>query len=128
MKVINLLLGDWSGDGHSITETVTIECNRNVETLKMAYERGVELTGINLTKDICSDYEDNKVSSEIIETLKVFGMVDLPDTYDEDSYSFWTDTYANTWLFIAKVGDPELEFKIVKNQSINIGGYGLYGN
>lgn len=122
MHTINLVVGDWSGDGHNITNTVTYECNFDKKTLELLYKRGVEKTGIDITK-CCVDYQENSLDEETMAILSRLGLIDL----DEQDEYMWTDSFARLYMQIAEIGsEGELEYKEVTNASINIGGYGLY--
>lgn len=129
---INLVLGDWSGDGHNQTATVTIKCNLNKKELENAFNAGCMKTGVNFDDDVASDYEDNKISEEVVEKLSKHGFKIKDYSEDEEpedgGYSLWTDGYAAAWMFIAKVGNSELEYEEMTSDSpnINIGGYGLF--
>jgi len=135
---INLVLGDWSGDGHNQTATVTIRCNLDKKQLEKAYKAGCKKTGVNFADEVASDFEDNTISKEIVEKLAkhVFKIEDYSEDEQpgespatgEVGYSLWTDGYAAAWMFIAKVGNSELEYEEMTDDSpdIHIGGYGLF--
>ena len=60
MHTINLVLGDWSHDGHGITDTVTIKCSHTSEQIKEAYNQAVKNLGFpDLVEDACEEYEDS---------------------------------------------------------------------
>lgn len=124
---ISLVLGDWSDDGHGKTDIVTIESNFTPAKIKKAYKKGTELVGVDLTEDVCSEYEEHQMTPEHYEVFKASGV--LGDLSDEswDRY-LDSDTFAELYLWVAKQGNPEFEYKIVPNSSasINIGGYGLF--
>ena len=134
MNIITLTMGDWSHDGHNMTTTVTIRSNLDRSSLEAAYEAGVEKTDVDLTEDIARDYEDGRFPDEDVEALMKFGFKpeEFLEKYDEDDDD-WTispDGFWLVWLFIAKVGDPSLEFEEAARDTsnINIGGYGMFSH
>ena len=44
MNIINLVIGDWSGDGHDKRQTITIESNLTLAEITNAYN----ISGISL--------------------------------------------------------------------------------
>lgn len=134
-NVINLVMGDWSGDGHCKTQTRTIRCNITKKALSKAYTAGAKKTGVAFSDDVARDYEDSTISKDIIEKLAVFGFKIEEYSEDEEAdeygrYGLCSDGYAEAWLFVAKVGNPKLEYEFMDSSSsnINIGGYGLLGS
>jgi hypothetical protein len=124
---IQLVMGDWSGDGHCQTETVYIRSNLSKEELKQAYLKGVDITGVHLTSGIARNYEDSIFPQDAVDSLVKFGF--KPSEFlgdDEDDWIVYTDGFYLIWLFIAKIGNPELEWEEAKSDSLEIGGYGLF--
>jgi len=121
---ISLVLGDWSHDDHNMTDMVTVEVNLTPAQIKKAYSAGTAIVGVDLTRDVCSEYEDHKLSDAHYEVFKKSGV--LPDS-NEDSWMD-SDTFAELYLWVCKQGDATFTYKIVANNnaSINIGGYGLF--
>lgn len=130
---IDLVIGDWSGDGHAKTTTVTILSTHSRSALDEAYKLGVKVTGVDLSAEVAHEYEDNVIATEILEKLEAHGL-DKKKVLDDDGfgndeigYGLWPDSFADIWLFIAKVGDPDFRYKRTqKPAGIRIGGYGLY--
>ncbi len=125
---ITLTLGDWSRDGHNISDTVCIESNIDAKELQKAYRAGVEKTNVDLTKDIARDYEDGILPEDAFQKLATFGLKDIFDKGIDDKKQLWTDSFAEVWLFIAKQGNAEFAYSLVNRHTsdIKIGGYGLY--
>jgi hypothetical protein len=132
---INLIVGDWSHDGHNMTDTVTIHSNLNVKELEAAYKKGAKKIGVDPTKEIAEEYEDNKISKEAYDKLVTHGfdvkdLIDVPDPDEsEDSYDLYSsEAFSEIWLFVAKTGNPDFEYEMLEesDNSINIGGYGLF--
>ena len=132
--MINLVMGDWSGDGHSKTETVTILSNIDKRALEKAYKAGAKKTGVDFENEVAEEYEDNTISAEVVEKLAKHGFKIEDYSEDEDpsdgTYGLWTDGYSLAWLFVAQVGNPNFKYEVITDDSpnINIGGYGLLGS
>lgn len=73
--MINLVLGDDSGDGHGRTETVTIRSNIDKEEVSKAYKAGVNVTGIDVENDVANDYEDSLLPQATFDALTKHGLV-----------------------------------------------------
>jgi hypothetical protein len=134
---INLVIGDWSDDGHGKKDKFTIKCNLDKKALEKAYKKGVKKVGVDITSDVAHEYEDSTISKEDWDKLLKAGMkadevgeVDIPDHLDgqSDRIFIWPDAFADIWLFVAKAGNPKFEFEhvIATASNINIGGYGLF--
>lgn len=132
--MINLVVGDWSGDGHNKTEQSTIKCNIEKKELEKAYKKGTKKIGFDLTQEVCEEYEDMSMPITIAEKLKAAGIDPLEYAEQEEgredmSFSYDWIAFIKLWLRIAKLGNPNLEYDMSSsdNQNINVGGYGLLG-
>lgn len=148
MEQVKLILGDWSNDGHGMTDVTNILVNCSGDTLEEAYEIGVQIVGFDI-KDTCHKYEDSSINAHELTLLDIHGF-DLnniegcykdedDEEYDEDSrledVYLYKDEFVAIWLFIAGLGFKALtgEELIVNKTvdqvvSIKIGGYGLFQN
>lgn len=131
--LVNLVVGDWSHDGHCKTEVITISSTFNKTQLERAYKKGTQKIGFDLTEDVCSKYEDMSVPVDVIDKLRASG-VKVEDLIEQNentwSFAFNCEAFAEVWLEIAKLGSPELEYEFcsIDDPNINIGGYGLLGS
>lgn len=144
-KMITLVLGDWSDDGHGKTEPFNILSNLNDEALLKAYKKGTKQLGFDLIKNSCNSNEDNAISQKHLDlliksglTIKDLGITsdyDLKDAEEafeegnDEGLSIHTEIYTNIFLFIVKLGDKNFQWELLKgelNPTINIGGYGLF--
>lgn len=128
---ITLTLGDWSCDGHGRAEKHTIKSNIPKPELETAYAEGVKRTGVDLTKSIAREFDNNLFPQVAIDKLSLFGFD--PNDFlmfdDYDGVEHWyidSEGFVDLWLFIAKIGNPDLEYILYKTDNINIGGYGLF--
>jgi hypothetical protein len=81
MNKIDIVLGDWSDDGHGKSDKVTILINKTPSEMKQAYKASCKALGISFNhnddftgitdssyeeqkmRHICSDYEDSTLNS-----------------------------------------------------------------
>lgn len=142
--MINLVVGDWSGDGHSKTETVTVSSNLDKSAVLKAYKKGTKKLGFDLSQDVAADYEDNVVSKEQWEKFAAAGLTledlfgsskgDIDDATEDlageeaPGFGVYAEAFAHLWLFIVRQGDSNFRYSINETDSpnINIGGYGLF--
>jgi hypothetical protein len=131
-NTISLVLGDWSGDGHEKTETIVLRSNLTNKQIEDAYKKGTNKVGFDFIRTIANEYEDNVISAEKLDALIELGLKDfdrIGDDTDEDDYNLDTDSFADIYLFIVKLGNEDFEYKILvgeSNPEIRIGGYGLF--
>jgi len=140
--MMSLVLGDWSGDGHSISSQINILSNIDKEILLSAYVKGVEILGFDLINNVCSDFENNSLSSANLKALTKHGFkftelssyeekdleVCLKKDSDED-FRLSPSQYSEIFLFIVKLGNKNFQYEILTQKScptIDIGGYGLF--
>ncbi len=128
--IINLVIGDWSKDGHNQTETVTISSNLSKKDVEKAFLNGLKKLGFEPGErhhrcylPIAEDYEDNSLDESVATVLEANGL--NVSELTEDS-GLWTDGYLKIWFFVTKLGNPDFEYEIVDGADINIGGYGLF--
>jgi hypothetical protein len=142
--LINLVVGDWSNDGHSMTETITISSNLKKKDVEKAYKKGAKKLKLDVTEDVAADYQDGYIYDDQWKKLAVVGLT-LENVFDDDRlsldevtdeledggryFSIHPGAFANIWLFVAQQGNPIFRFRVNNDDSpnINIGGYGLLG-
>ena len=126
--LICLRTGDASGDGHEKSDETYILSNLSLVDLQQAYERGISNLGIDISLH-CRKYEDNTFPKKDYENLIQAGYNDNGDNLweDNDIYYMELKVFIKIWLFIARFGNKSFEYKFLEcNNSLNIGGYGLY--
>lgn len=141
--IITLSLGDWSDDGHGKTKTFNIKCNLSLKNLKKAYLVGAKKLKVDIVNDIAADYEDAKIDDEQFEIFQSAGFIvdkswfpyslNEPDDFylpknDDQTFGLCVEIFAQLYLFTCKIGDPNLQYELVKRNEniIDIGGYGLF--
>lgn len=118
--ILNLVIGDWGGDGHNIRENYNIDSNLSVEDFWTAYKKGTQILGFDFIQEIAVEYDDNSISEEYQEILKE----KLP-TKIKICESIYSKDYITVVLDIVKLGNSIFKYKIIDGQEVNIGGYGL---
>lgn len=137
MHLIYLVIGDWGGDGHDLTEKMLVRSNKNHHQLQQAFKAGVEQLGFDITK-FCSDFEEDKVPAfiwnkmlELREVWEPWGNYFIPSETEptgggevQIDKEFFTVVYLTT----CKIGDESLQFELCDDDTpeIYIGGYGLF--
>lgn len=137
--LLKLTAGDWSGDGHNITENRMYETNITGAAFEDALREAVSSLQLNTAfphsqagmgfLPFCLGYEDAEVGDE--EDALKLGMVNLSD----DSYGLevnaWHEPDTNDWFEIhirlVKSVLPDAVFEEVHPvHECRIGGYGLF--
>lgn len=122
---IDLVVGDWSRDGHGISEKYTVECNYNSKDVWGAIKAAKKWLELG---EMCSDYEDSTIRQPDFDKLVEAG-IDLTkyEYYDnEEEIHMCSDSWVMFNMWLAKTQLPDLEYKEVNNKSLEIGGYGLF--
>lgn len=133
-NIIELQMGDPSGDGHKQAKSFLISTTFSFNEIRAAYQAGVEKVGLDITST-CEEYEDNKLSIEQIKLLEKAGL----DPYLFFDYYYMSennipiqfcnispDEFAEVYLFIATIGNPDFRYEEFNTKVIDIGGYGLF--
>jgi hypothetical protein len=129
----NLEIGDTSGDGHREMKTIFIECNHSMAELDDAYNKSVDLTGIDLIEDCCRDHEDNALDKDTADILithldlvSIIGTCDKKYNKPYNLENLWVDSWRDLVMRFIKLSLPDLEYNIIESESFDIGGYGLF--
>lgn len=134
--VIELEMGDWSGDGHSQTQSLHIRTNLTAKQIEAAFKKGARKIGLDITK-CCEDYEDSSLTKDQFEILRKAGW-DPENCWnynyakengqldDDDSFSLSTDEFADIYIFTVQQGNSDFEHEELNKERIDIGGYGLF--
>lgn len=145
--IINLVVGDWSADGHEKTDTFSVEVNKipfspprwgdvSSDTEESIFYQGCVKLGLSpsFTDEVCAGYDDPLIPKDLI--YKVYGEdeSDLPEEeilIEEDSeghtiYFCTPKGWAFLLLDICKIGDPNFEYEFTNNPTFNLRGHGLY--
>lgn len=130
-KVLSLETGDWSCDGHCLTEKTQYCSSLDGKAFQDALTQGETKLGIKFSDVVAGDYEDSSISKEVLEAL-VKNQVKIPeevlDERDPESgaSTLTTETYTQIVLEIARLGRPDFKYTPLPLETIQIGGYGLF--
>ena len=161
MERIDIVLGDWSDDGHGESEKYPILVNKSKKEMQDAYKASCKALGISFNhnedftglegsydeqrdRQICSEYEDSRLSEHVIEVLRehgcdvMFNGYNLVDTIEEEEFVS-EDMLVALLMWFIKYSMPDFEWKKVDekdsiptfngfwddNLNVQIG-YGLY--
>lgn len=134
-RTLDLVYGDESGDGHSISRTITVILegpDLSDESLNSAFNKGTEIIGFNFF-DLFTDYEDSYYSLEQAEKLtqagyqhpKCFSKVTAFLSYEEQVDSPDTPPeldVTDVIMFIIGLGMSDFSYKVVRNDTL-LGSY-----
>ena len=121
MSFINLVVGDYSGDGHDKRETITIRSNKEADETRYAFEQENETVQL---EQYCSEFEDQEFPTALISKYVSTDLYVVDP--DEEFSEMDLDTFAEIWMGMARAGDPELVLSVENIPEIFIGGYGLF--
>lgn len=123
--IVELVIGDWSGDGHEKRESVFVHVTSK-EELQDGYAAGCKILGFDFIKECCEEYEDNHIAEEYLEKLREHGLLEGETTEDWDEFGVDYDQWADIYLGIVKLGNPNFHIKKHTMETLRIGGYGLF--
>lgn len=151
MPIITFVVGDWSADGHGMTDKIAFQSNLSSHKIEEAYKAGSKKLGFDFIEDVACDYEDGRIHWDELSTLRKAGFTQelddettkeeaqqIKEKWENDhphvkcrdyaGASLDPETYINIYQFIVKLGNPKASFKKLKKQTLEIGGYGLFRN
>ncbi len=122
--LIELVVGDASGDGNGQTDTTIVVSNKSSSEIERAYMKGVQIVEVDLQNEV-SDYSNTTLTPVFVEAIsKHFDLDDYANEW-EGKWSIYSDGYAALYMDIAHLGDPSITFEYVATENIDIGGQGL---
>lgn len=148
MKVI---LGDWSNDGHGMTEMFVVEIPHMKDRAEVGkfYKKGVEKLGFDLTKEVCREYENPMMRDYHYEILLDDGYVpyefklqeskydEIPDYSEEEDVYITTELFLDIYMHFVSVGyadevgsSKSFYYHVADDdmEQMRIGGYGLFSH
>ncbi len=131
---IKLTVGDWSHDGHGMSNSYNIECNLSSKQVETAYNKASKTLGFDFIT-LFDEYECCSLEGKFARKLLDSGFKDpeFQKSYNDDpkdtSYSVYSDVYVKIYMWIAKLSNGTLEYKFVDSKNeLQIGGYGLFSS
>ncbi len=127
-KIIKLEVGDWGEDGHAKSKSVLIRTNFSHKNILAAQAEAIEKIGFSFADEVADEYEDSQISETWEGRLSdVDIQVEYDGEFDREDRSLTVDSYTKVWLELAKLGNPDFKYQIIKADGwIPIGGYGLF--
>jgi len=125
---IKIVCGDWSNDGHGMTESITIKSNFTKDQLESSYVNGSKILGLDFRKTVGTDFEDNKMSQAQMDLLHKHNIyVEVDEYYGEDGYyALTSEEYIEIILKICELGNLGFVYEKIETDDFHIGGYGLF--
>lgn len=135
--LIQLLVGDDSGDGHNIRKSFSVSletpCGVNIEPLTIdfltsIYNNGSKICGIDIT-EYFQEYEESTIhlsfAREIENVLGIdFGVEHIYE--DGEEVAIFPDDYIAIYIEIFNKNTLGYKMSLNRPLSIPIGGYGLF--
>lgn len=143
MNKIKIEIGDWSGDGHGISEIVEITANRTIDDLKQLYKKSCELTGLQFTTNgdesgrnrnweemskwkVLQEYQEDKITEFQKNEFAKYG-IEINDL----DFSYKTEKFTKLFLNFLSLSDEEFRWVLTpeKQQEKTLQlfiGYGIY--
>lgn len=136
---INFEVGDWSGDGHGMSEKFLVQSDCPVEQVRDVHFSCLEDYGFDIG-DICGEYEECTIKENIIQIIEGMGISVFPIIKDEDFLS--PEDVVDLWIAILNKIDPALKLERIdedvpsmhffgfdeKKRHLNNPGYGCFGS
>jgi len=127
-------MGDYSQDGHNISEVKHIECNYSVEEITKAYKEASKELGFDFINEVCKEYEEHSMPISVANRLNGIHAIDIEDYEDQDGgllYIEDANEYIDIFFGIVRTKLPNLEYSDVviledKLDLLQGAGYGLY--
>lgn len=132
---LNIILGDFYGDGHREWDIVYFRCTEGVNYFNYCYKEGVKQLHVD-PANWCSEYQQRECKAADINTLIEHGFsVDSEELwFSEDLCEISPNVLVDAILFVAEVGsNNSLKTKRIPNKMSNNAvldksgvGYGLF--
>lgn len=152
-NTFNVVLGDWSHDGHGHTATIVIKTDAEMADIRQAYDAAVTYYEFDLIAYVADEYEDPLLRLEYVKKLEEKGVTHLTQglenpkrisIHDIDIRA-WGDRdeeegdveldetmFFHLWILFVQTGMHILslpfEYQIIHGTDIHINGYGLFGS
>jgi len=126
MSIIQFDIGDWSKDGHGISDSFNIISNLDVTVLRAAHLKFKDLYGINIGS-ICCD--SSRIKESLYTTLYLLDILDK-NKYPSPAEINWKSILYKFGYYVSEPKDI-LERMVHSSMTssdttINCPGYGLY--
>lgn len=125
--LLHIILGDFSGDGHNVTETRYVEINKDVDPqiLYENYHKNVERFGFGLD-DFANEYDEPSMSPDKWAVLKEHGLSPSILEDEEQPDKIWVShnaMVAMTMFFYLYGLDDTITWEHYKIPSVPLNGF-----
>ena len=129
--VIKIIMGDPSGDGHSMVKENFICANISYQKILDAYKSAVAVIGFDYVDVVATEYDEPSITKEHLNKLRDAGLLivieDEEYSVNDNYVSIHQEEYFNIWLQLVKLGNSQFNYQSIRSQQvIDIGGYGLF--
>lgn len=131
---IELVIGDWSNDGHGKSDTISLIIKVEneddvVKALEDAENLLIEQYDIDLSAWF-AEYEDNKINKDDVEKLvKLDVKFDKNEIDENGNLTIWlADEFYEIWKQLIVKANPNISIERIKLKSFcsKCSGYGIY--
>lgn len=131
---IELVVGDWSDDGHGKSDTIPLIIKvENEDDVVKALENAENLLLEQYNIDLSAwfaEYEDNKINKDDVEKLvKLDVKFDKNEIDENGNLTIWlADEFYEIWKQLIVKANPNISIERIKLKSFwsKCSGYGLY--
>lgn len=119
----SLKVGDWSKDGHELSETFHAFASAPIEDVRAAYNQARRKLPQDIWPDtVCSEYGEQRPSSKQLRAMEELGAPDFINDYSERP--LWMARYV---VWFINQGNPSLKVRLAKTKDVpplQVGGRG----
>lgn len=150
-----LVLGDWSEDGHRLSDKLLMEANKGLSEMRQAYKDSCKKTGVSFNHNedftgkernhkiaaqyhVCTELEEGTLTQEIRNVFEEYECPYLEEA-TKDEWIMEKKVFADLLMWFISLSLPGLEWKQIPivdetpvlngywNEELNVQfGYGLY--
>jgi len=135
--VIELVIGDWSGDGHEKTRRILLRTNLSSDEIINAYAEGTKVIGVDVMNEVAAEYEDSWLREDSWNKFVAAGIAEMGWEVEGGPEHHWetgeagldldTDSFLDLFLFTVLRGNPSFKYEEIQpSASLPVGGYGLF--
>ena len=128
--IIELIYGDPSCDGHGMSASDFYRSNYKTKNIAKAVATSEVKHNLFFDKDICAEYGESTINSDIYDQFFAMGIDIASYTEDWGDGEYHVHDFTGLYLAFAKLSLPDLqtEFMEITADSLDIGGYGMFEN
>lgn len=132
-EIKRIMVGDFSGDGHGMYETVFVKTKHTSAEIRAAFKKAIDESKLNNSDNLCEEWETDTISKDMLDRMGVDSSKYINSDEGEDpEYCVDGDIYGFVNLIIdfIKVYTPDLKIETISYKAPEIVlediGYGLF--